>query len=92
MPTYKITQDGTSYKVTAPSQEEALAALGIMNERENTLEEDIQGAGQRILDGLFFGYGDEISAAGRAGLGALFFVRAGLLNSAVLRLAKATAL
>lgn len=72
MPTYKITQDGTSYKVTAPSQEEALAALGIMNERENTLEEDIQGAGQKILDGLFFGYGDEISAAGRAGLGALF--------------------
>ena len=71
MPTYEITKGGETYEVTASTQEAALEALGVET-KENTLAEDIQGFGQTVLDGAFLGFGDEISAAGRAGLSALF--------------------
>ena len=32
---------------------------------DNTLSQDVQGAGQKLLDGLAFGFGDEIAATGR---------------------------
>jgi len=54
-------------------------------EDENTLSEDIQGFGQTVLDGLFVGFGDEISAAGRAGLGELFDTLGGLDTSETLK-------
>jgi hypothetical protein len=71
VPTYEITKGGETYEVTASTQEAALEALGVETE-ENTLMEDLQGAGQSVLDGVFLGFGDEISAAGRAGLSAVF--------------------
>jgi len=84
VPTYEITKGGETYEVTASSQEAALEALGIETE-ENTLTEDIQGFGQTVLDGMFLGFGDEISAAGRAGLGALFDEMGGLEDARTLK-------
>lgn len=42
------------------------------SEEENTFAEDMQGLGQTMLDGALFGFGDEVSAAGRAGLTMMF--------------------
>lgn len=68
MPTYKITAKGKTFKVTAPNQESALAALNMQEQDLTTTAEDIQGAGTKILDGLLLGFGDEAAAAMRAGI------------------------
>lgn len=84
MPTYEVEKDGKSYEIEAPSMDHALEALGISTV-ENSLVDDIQGAGQSILDGLFLGFGDEVSAAGRAGLGMLFDEIGGLDSTQTFR-------
>jgi len=70
MPTYKITVDDKTYKVTAPDEETAFAALDMNPEEEDltTWSEDVQGFGTKILDGLLLGFGEEAAAGMRAGL------------------------
>jgi hypothetical protein len=82
MPVYEVEKGGKVYEIEASDMDTALAALGYEG---NTLSEDIQGFGQTVLDGLFVGFGDEISAAGRAGLGELFDTMGGLDTSETLK-------
>lgn len=46
---------------------DSLVVSNLFSEEDNTLSEDIQGAGQKLLDGLTFGFGDELAAALRVG-------------------------
>jgi hypothetical protein len=48
-------------------EEDIFAAAGTVVDKDNTLSEDVQGAGQKLLDGLTFGFGDELAAGLRVG-------------------------
>lgn len=47
--------------------EDIFAATGTVVDKESTFSEDVQGAGQKLLDGLTFGFGDELAAGLRVG-------------------------
>lgn len=46
---------------------DSLVVSDLFSKEDNTLSEDVQGAGQKLLDGLTFGFGDELAAALRVG-------------------------
>lgn len=52
---------------TVVEDEEDIFMSGGTVVNENTISEDIQGAGQKLLDGLTFGFGDELAAGLRVG-------------------------
>ena len=58
--------DDTSLVVPSLFDEEGTSVVPELFDEENTLVDNVQAANQKVLDGLFLGFGDEFVAAAQA--------------------------